>query len=193
MTPYLLLTACAASGLLVFAQKVVPAPNPLSARRSMCLADRPHPAGHPGTRETRRRDDLALPQAHALGSRCRARMIRGPTFGKQPILWTSRRSLELLRRAGPGHGPHVLVVSLAAQSMRAHAERCRAPPAYGSLVRWSGTDFAELPGSPQSYPEHKRHCFEDTRPIANFPARNINFPASGSRNIHTRVPQDPRL
>ena len=160
MTPYLLLTACAASGLLVFAQKVVSAPNPLSARRCMCLADRPHPAGHAGTRETRRRDDLALPQAHALGSRCRARMIWGPTFGKQPILWTSRRSLELLRRAGPGHGPHVLVVSRAAQAVRVHDKRRRVPPVCGSLVRCSGADFADFSRTPQTFPGDNWHRFE---------------------------------
>ena len=34
----------------------------------------------------------------------------------------------------------------------------------GPWMRWSGPDFAELPGSPQSYPEHKRHCFEIYRP-----------------------------
>ena len=55
--------------------------------------------------------------------------------------------MELLRRAGPGHGPHAQLVSLAAHAVRAHAERCRERPTYGSRVRWSGTDFAELQGS----------------------------------------------
>ena len=141
MILYQVLTACAAHGLLVRAQEVAPTPSPWSARRSMCLADRPHPAGHPGTRETRRRDDLALPQAHALGSRCRARMIPGPTSGKRPIFWTSSRSLELLRRAGPGHGAHAQLVLLAFEAVRAHAERYREHARSGSSVRYSGNDL----------------------------------------------------
>ena len=130
--------ARARSGLLVCVQEMATTSNPLSARRSMCLADRPQPAGHPGAREMRRRDDLAFPQAHALGSRCRARMIRGPTSGKRSILSTSSRSLELPRRAGPGRGPHAKLVSLAAQAVCAYAERCCAPLVCGSLVRCSG-------------------------------------------------------
>jgi hypothetical protein len=67
MTLYLVLTACAASGLLVCAQEVDATPNPSSARRSMRLADRPQPVGQPDARETRRRDDLALLQVHTVG------------------------------------------------------------------------------------------------------------------------------
>ena len=62
-----MLAPCAARGLLVRAQEVVLARNESSARRSMRLADRPQPAGQLDARETRRRDDLALPQAHSLG------------------------------------------------------------------------------------------------------------------------------
>ena len=64
--PYLMLALCAACGLLVSAQEVAAAPIPLSARRSMHLADRPGPASQLDALETRRRDDLAMPQAHAL-------------------------------------------------------------------------------------------------------------------------------
>jgi hypothetical protein len=64
---YLMLTACAARGLLMCAQEVAPTPNASSARRSMRLADRPQPAGQLDARETRRRDDLALPQVHMVG------------------------------------------------------------------------------------------------------------------------------
>ena len=67
MIPYLMLTACAARGLLMCAQEVAPTPNASSARRSMRLADRPQPAGQLDARETRRRDDLALPQVHMVG------------------------------------------------------------------------------------------------------------------------------
>ena len=72
-------------------------------------------------------------------------MYLEPTSGERPVLSTSRCTAELLRRAVTGHGPHVLVVSRAAQAMRAHAERCREHPRSGprTSVRWSGTDFAE--------------------------------------------------
>ena len=67
MVPYLVLTACAAFGLLMCAQEVAPAPNPWSSQRYLRLADRLGPAGHPGARRTRRRNDLAVPQSHAVG------------------------------------------------------------------------------------------------------------------------------
>ena len=67
MVPYLVLTACAAFGLLMCAQEVAPPPNPWSAQRSLHLADRLGPVGHPGARRTRRRNDLAVPQSHAVG------------------------------------------------------------------------------------------------------------------------------
>ena len=67
MMPYLMLAPFAACGMLECTQDVAPAPVPSSARRSMRLADRPHPAGQLHARETRRRDGLTLPQAHALG------------------------------------------------------------------------------------------------------------------------------
>ena len=40
MVPYLVLTACAAFGLLMCAQEVAPAPNPWSPQRYLRLADR---------------------------------------------------------------------------------------------------------------------------------------------------------
>ena len=160
MTPYLVLTACAAFGLLVRAQEVAPASISSSARRSCRLADRLQPTGHPSARRTHGRNDLAMPQSHAVGCRCRPGMIRDLTSHERSTLSTSSRSLELLRRAGPGRGPHAQLVSLAAQAVRAHAERCRAPLVYGSRERWSGTDFAELPGSPQSYTGGKQ-CISD--------------------------------
>ena len=64
---YLVLTVCAAHGLLVRAQEVVPVPSPLSAQRSLCPGDRFGRAGHRDAREPRKCDDLALPQAHAVG------------------------------------------------------------------------------------------------------------------------------
>ena len=67
MMPYVMLAPCAACGLLVCAQEVAAAPIPLSARRSMYLADRPRPASQRDALETRWRDDLAMSQAHALG------------------------------------------------------------------------------------------------------------------------------
>ena len=67
MMPYLMLAPCATCGLLVCAQEVAAAPIPLSVRRFVHLADRPQPAGQLDAREKRRRDDLALPLAHALG------------------------------------------------------------------------------------------------------------------------------
>ena len=79
MTPYLVLTACAASVLLVCAQEVVPAPSSLSTRRSLRPAERLQPTEHPCAREPRRRDDMALPQAHLLGRRCGKRMNQCPS------------------------------------------------------------------------------------------------------------------
>ena len=67
MTPYLVLTACAARGLLVGAQEVALTRNLWSAQRSMRSADRPQPASQRNARETRRRDDLALAQVHQVG------------------------------------------------------------------------------------------------------------------------------
>ena len=168
MTPWLVLTACAASGLRVCAQEVVPPSILSSARRSTRPTDQPQPAGQPNARETRSRNHLALPQAHAPGLRCCACMIRDLTSGGRPILLASSRALELLRTSRPDHGPHVLITSRAAQAMRAYAERCRAHPRSGSAVRCSGTDFAEFSRPPQSFPEVNRHGFEVRGSYANF-------------------------
>ena len=67
MMSYLMLAPCAACVLLVCAQEVAAAPIPSSARRATHLADRPRPASQFGALEMRRRDDLAMPQAYALG------------------------------------------------------------------------------------------------------------------------------
>ena len=67
MTPYLVLTACAACGLLVRAQEVALARNLWSARPSMRSADRPQPASQRNARETHRHDELALAKAHTVG------------------------------------------------------------------------------------------------------------------------------
>ena len=72
------------------------------------------------------------------------------TSSKRPILSTSRQIAGLLRTVGSGHGPHTLVVSLAAQAVRPYDERCRVPPVYGSRVRWSRADFDELFRPPES-------------------------------------------
>ena len=69
------MTAVRSPRLLVCAQEVDPAPNPSSAQRSLRLPDRLGPAGHCRAREPRGDDDLAMPQAHAFGRRCRERMI----------------------------------------------------------------------------------------------------------------------
>ena len=42
-------------------------PNPSSAQRSLRLAARLGPTGHPGARGTRGREDLAVPQSHEVG------------------------------------------------------------------------------------------------------------------------------
>ena len=67
MVSYQVLTACAACGLLVRAQEVALAPILSSARLPLRQVSRLQSADHPGTRETRTHDDLAVPQAHALG------------------------------------------------------------------------------------------------------------------------------
>ena len=87
--------------------------------------------------------------------------------------------LGLLRRAGTGHGPHVLVVSRAAQAMLAHAERCRARPVYGSRKRWSGTDFAEYFRAPQSKSVDKRHFFVIYMMSVKYSMRGFNFQCQG--------------
>ena len=106
-------------------------------------------------------------------------MNRSWTSDEQPILQTSSRTVELLRTARPGHGPHVLLVLHAAEAIHAHAERRRKHPRSGSLARCSGTDFAELPGSPQSFPVNKRHCFEVYRPCSYFLSQEIIFLRQG--------------
>ena len=149
MSPYLMLTACAACGLLLCAQDVAAAPMPSSVRRSLRLADHLGPAGQPSAQEPHGCDDLASPEVHAVGCRCRTRMIMRPSSGDWPVLSTSRRAVKLLRRACPGHGPCTMIVSRAAELMSAHAKRRREHPRSGSSVRWSGTDFAEFLGPPQ--------------------------------------------
>ena len=74
MMPYQVLAVCADCGLLVCAQEVDLSQNLRSVPRFMRLGDHLQPAGQRDVRETRRCDDLASPQAHALGSRCRQRM-----------------------------------------------------------------------------------------------------------------------
>ena len=87
-------------------------------------------------------------------------MIPGLTSGKRSILSTSSRALQLLRRVGSDHGPHVLLVSRAAEAVRAHAKRCREHPVYGSRVRWSGTDFAESFRAAVSLSGDEHYSFE---------------------------------
>ena len=92
-------------------------------------------------------------------------MNRSWTSDEQPILQTSSRTVELLRAARPGHGPHVLLVLHAAEAIHAHDERCRALPVCGSRDRWSGADFAEFSRAPRSFPVDKWHCFVISVPI----------------------------
>ena len=68
--------------------------------------------------------------------------------------------MELLRRAGPDHGPCAQMISRAAQAMRAYAERCRERPVYGSEDRWSGTDFAEYFRAAVSISGDEHYSFE---------------------------------
>ena len=157
--PYLLMTAVRSPRLLMHAQEVSPTPHPSSAQCSLRPAVRLRPAGRPGAQEPRGYDDLTLPCTHALGSRCRARAIMGLTLSKRPILQTSRRNDELLRRAGAGPGLHAQLVSPAVHAVHAHAKRRREHPVYGSRVRWSELDFGDLFRAPQICREHKRHCF----------------------------------
>ena len=67
MMPYQVMTACTARGLLVCAQEVVPAPNPLSARRPLRPTDRLRYADHSYARETRACDYISSPEVHASG------------------------------------------------------------------------------------------------------------------------------
>ena len=71
-------------------------------------------------------------------------LILGATLGERPILSTSRRNVELIKGVGAGRGQYALIVSSAAQAMRAHAERCRAPPICGSSVSCSRTECTEF-------------------------------------------------
>ena len=69
------MTAVRSHRLLVCAQEVDYAPNSSSAQRSSRLPGRLGPDDHSRAREPRGDDDLAMPQAHAPGRRCRERMI----------------------------------------------------------------------------------------------------------------------
>jgi hypothetical protein len=149
------MTAVRSLRLLTCPQEVAPASKPSSARRSLRPADRLQPAGQCNTQEARKRDGLALPQSHARGWRCRERMIQAPTLGERPILSTSRRTVQLLSRAGPGPGLHAQLVSPAVHAVRAHAKRYHEYPVYGSRVRCSELDFAEFSWPPQSFPADK--------------------------------------
>jgi hypothetical protein len=95
-------------------------------------------------------------------------MIRDPTSRERSILSTSSHSLELLRRAGSGRGPHAQLVSLAAQAVRAHDERCREYPRSGSSVMSSGTVLGELQERPGSYESVAVHVSEVYRPYNNY-------------------------
>ena len=69
---------------------------------------------------------------------------------------TTSHKLERLRRAASRRVPCTLLVSRLVLAARAHAERSREHARSGSSARWSGTDFAELPGSRESYGGEKR-------------------------------------
>ena len=87
--------------------------------------------------------------------------------------------MELLRRAGPGHGPHAQLVSHAVQAVRAHAERYCKHLVYGSQDRWSGTECPDLRGSPQILSAGFRHGFEVYRPKTNFCQQDSNYLRQG--------------
>ena len=100
---------------------------------------------------------LTVPQAHDLVLIC----------AHQPYGRASRRKLQRLRRVAPSCVLSALLVSLAALSVRAHAERCREHPRSGSYEnydRWSGTECTEFLWRPQSFPKGMRHCSEVYRP-----------------------------
>ena len=101
---------------------------------------------------------LTVPQAHDLVLIC----------AHQPYGRASRRKLQWLRRVAPSCVLSALLVSLAALSVRAHAERCREHPRSGSYDRWSGTECPDLRGSPQIYPDDNWHCVEVYGPNTNY-------------------------
>ena len=100
------------------AQEVAPSQNFSSARLSLRPADHIHPAGHPDAREMHSLNDMTLPQSHTHGSRCRERTNLGSTSGDPPVIWTSSRAVEPLRRAYPGHVLHAQIVSHVARPSR---------------------------------------------------------------------------
>ena len=153
---------CACSKIFVDATFFAFGRPPLACRLPQCTgAARARPSGFVGSAPIR----LTVPHTPESW-----------LFGRQrPYDRTSSRKLERLRRAAPSCVLSALLVSLAVLSARAHAERRREHPRSGSLARCSGTDFAELPGSPQSFPEDKRHCFEVYRPCSYFLSQEIIF------------------
>ena len=175
------------------AQDVTPTPIPsvgstifVPGRSS--LVGRPIPCSR--TVKGRRSDFAGRPSTPLTALRVHGLML----FSRQqPNASTLSHRLERLRRAASLCHLSVLLVSRFVLAACARAERCREHPRSGSSVRCSGTDFGDLPSSPQIYPEGNRHCFEVTRPIANFSTREISFPACRSRSFTPWVPQDPRL
>ena len=105
--------------LLACAQEVDPAPNPSSAQRSLRLPDRLGPADHCPAREPRGDDDLAMPQAHALGRRCRERMIWRASVSSSRK--AGRRDASFSASGEPLRGPF-LIESLFEKGKPAQAE-----------------------------------------------------------------------
>ena len=112
---------------------------------------------------------LTVPRTHEL-----VLLRQQRSYGR-----ASRRVLQRLRRAASEHFPHAQLVSRIVLAARARAERCREHPRSGSRLRCSGTDFAELQGSPQNFPEHKRHCFVVYRPCSYFLSQDSIFLRQG--------------
>ena len=94
-----------------------------------------------------RRSDFAASSSTWLTVPCAHESVL--FYQQRPYYRTSSRMLQRLRRGASGRVSCVLLVSRDATAVRAHAERCRGPPVYGSLDRYSGTDFGDLHSSPQ--------------------------------------------
>ena len=61
-------------------------PQSSTSMQPLRPAGQQRPTSQRNAQEPRWRGDLALAQAHALGWRCRARMIRDTTLGERPVL-----------------------------------------------------------------------------------------------------------
>ena len=100
----------------------------LACRPSLCIgAAQTQRSGHAGSSSS----ELTLPRAHEKVLSCQQR-----PYGR-----TSRRILQRLRRAAPGHVSCAQPVSRIVLAVHTCTERCREHPHSGSSVRCSGNDL----------------------------------------------------